>query len=137
MFGKSLWDVDGYRFLAMRIKSDGRKYKVNVQTESIEPTDLHQHRLYTQKPGEWETLLIKWDDFVRTNAGIIVEPQSSMLKEQVRTIGVGLTDRRPGEFSFRISRIWATNELTGSDRDEAAIMGENPIPKDAALNQRA
>merc|ERR1711964_262881 len=51
IFGKSLWDIDPYAFLALRIKSDGRKYFVNIQTESIVPTDLHQHRLYARRPG--------------------------------------------------------------------------------------
>ncbi|KAL9055875.1 MAG: hypothetical protein Q9162_003301 [Coniocarpon cinnabarinum] len=113
LFGKALWDVEHYNYLALRIKSDGRKYKVNIQTESVEFTDLHQHRLYAHAPGEWETVLIKWADFVRTNHGIIVEPQSEMLREKVRTIGIGLTDRVAGPFDFRISRIWATNGLEG------------------------
>lgn len=46
IFGKQLWDVDLYAYLAIQFKSDGRKYFVNVQTESIVPTDIHQHRLY-------------------------------------------------------------------------------------------
>jgi hypothetical protein len=84
IFGKSLWDVDPYAYLALRIKSDGRKYFVNVQTESIVPTDLHQHRLYSRKTGEWETVLIKWNEFVRTNHGVVIEPQTELLR-YVRT----------------------------------------------------
>lgn len=109
IFGKSLWDVDPYTYLALRVKSDGRKYLVNVQTESIVHTDIHQHRLFAQRPGEWETLLIKWNDFVRTNYGTVVEPQLEMLTQKVRTIGIGLTDRVPGPFELAISRVWATN----------------------------
>jgi NADH dehydrogenase [ubiquinone] 1 alpha subcomplex assembly factor 1 len=115
IFGKSLWDIDPYAYLAMRIKSDGRKYFVNVQTESIVPTDIHQHRLYARRPGEWETVLIKWNEFVRTNHGVVVEPQTEMLRQKVRTIGVGLIDRVPGDFELCIERIWATNKLTEQD----------------------
>ncbi|CZR64120.1 probable complex I intermediate-associated protein CIA30 precursor, mitochondrial [Phialocephala subalpina] len=111
IFGKSLWDIDPYAFLALRIKSDGRKYFVNVQTESIVPTDLHQHRLYARRPGEWETVLIKWNEFVRTNHGVVVEPQTELLRQKVRTVGIGLIDRIPGPFELCIERIWATNEL--------------------------
>jgi len=111
IFGKSLWDIDPYTYLAMRIKSDGRKYFVNVQTESIVATDLHQHRLYARRPGEWETVHIKWNEFVRTNHGVVVEPQSEMLRQKVRTVGVGLIDRIPGAFDLCIERIWATNHL--------------------------
>ncbi|MCJ1288115.1 hypothetical protein MMC26_007470 [Xylographa opegraphella] len=109
IFGKSLWDVDPYAYLGLRVKSDGRKYFVNVQTETIVPTDLHQHRLYSRRPGEWETIMIKWSDFVRTNHGVVVEPQMEMLRQKVRTIGIGLIDRIPGPFDLAIGRIWATN----------------------------
>jgi NADH dehydrogenase [ubiquinone] 1 alpha subcomplex assembly factor 1 len=110
IFGKSLWDMDAYAFLALRIKSDGRKYFVNLQTESIVPTDIHQHRLYARRPGEWETVLIKWSEFVRTNHGIVVEPQREMLKQKIRTVGIGLIDRIPGKFDLTIERIYGTNK---------------------------
>ncbi|KAG9231676.1 complex I intermediate-associated protein-like protein CIA30 [Amylocarpus encephaloides] len=115
IFGKALWNVDVYGFLALRIKSDGRKYFVNLQTESIVPTDIHQHRLYARRPGEWETVLIKWGEFVRTNHGVVVEPQREMLKQKVRTLGIGLIDRVPGKFELRIERVWATNFLGKED----------------------
>ncbi|KAF2279553.1 complex I intermediate-associated protein-like protein CIA30 [Westerdykella ornata] len=115
IFGKSLWDVDSYAYLAVHFKSDGRKYFVNVQTESIVPTDIHQHRLYTKTPGEWETLLIKWNEFVRTNHGQVVEPQREMLTQKVRSVGMSVIDRITGPYDLSISRIWATN---GGPEDE-------------------
>ncbi len=118
IFGKSLWDVDPYRYLALQVKSDGRKYYVNIQTESVVYTDIHQHRLYARKPGEWETILIKWRDFVRTNYGQVVEPQTEMLTQKVRTVGIGLTDRVPGPFDLAIQRVWATNGLSESEKEE-------------------
>jgi len=132
VFGKSLWDVDAYAYLALRVKTDARKYKVNVQTESLVYSDLHQHRLYARRPGQWETVLIKWADFVRTNHGMVVEPQSEMLKEKVRTVGVGLTDRLPGPFEMCISRIWATNGLTPEEEDEAGLVTPVYVPKEAS-----
>ena len=109
LFGKSLWDVSLYNYLAIQFKSDGRKYFVNVQTESIVPTDIHQHLLHSKTPGEWETVLIKWSEFVRTNHGQVVEPQREMLTQKVRTVGMSLIDRIPGPFDLSIARVWATN----------------------------
>ena len=120
LFGKSLWDVDPYAMLALRVKSDGRKYFVNVQTESVVHTDLHQHRLYARQPGEWETVVIKWRDFVRTNHGEVVEPQSEMLTQKVRTLGIGLTDRIPGPFDLAVSSIWATNLVEDDEHGNEA-----------------
>jgi NADH dehydrogenase [ubiquinone] 1 alpha subcomplex assembly factor 1 len=127
IFGKSLWNIDPYTYLAMRIKSDGRKYFVNLQTESIVSTDIHQHRLYARRPGEWETVLIKWNDFVRTNHGVVIEPQTELLRQKVRTVGVGLIDRIPGKFDISIERIWATNKLTAEDAAEDERLEEGQL----------
>ncbi|KAH8884307.1 CIA30-domain-containing protein [Thozetella sp. PMI_491] len=127
IFGRSLWDIDPYTYLAVRIKSDGRSYFINVQTDSIVPTDLHQHRLFTKRPGEWETVMVKWNDFVRTNHGFVVEPQTEMLRQKVKSIGFGLTDRVPGPFELCIGRMWATNHLEEADVDETAASHEGEL----------
>lgn len=120
LFGKSLWDLDPYTYLALRVKSDGRKYFVNIQTESIVFEDLHQHRLHTQKPGEWETVLIGLHAFVRTNHGEVIEPQNEMMRQKVRTIGMSLTDRVPGPFDCAIRKVWASVGINDDEmlRDE-------------------
>ena len=105
IFGRSLWDLDPFALLVLRVKSDGRKYFVNLQTESIVPTDIHQHRLHTRKVGEWETVFIDFKSFVRTNHGEVVEPQSEMMRQKTRSIGFSLTDRLPGPFDIAISDI--------------------------------
>lgn len=118
LLGRLFWNIDQYMFLALRVKSDGRKYFVNVQTDSIVETDIHQHRLYTKRhrgangpddPGDWETVMIKWHEFVRTNHGTVVEPQSEMLREKVRSVGIGLIDRVDGPFELGVQGFWATN----------------------------
>ena len=114
IFGKSLWDLDPYAYLALKVRSDGRKYFVNIQTESIVPTDLHQHRLYAQKPGEWETIVVSISEFVRTNHGMVVEPQKDMMKQRIRSVGIGLIDRMPGPFDLSIAEIYATNDAGGA-----------------------
>ena len=111
IWGRALWDLDPYTFLALRVKSDGRKYFVNLQTESVVPTDIHQHRLHTRKVGDWETVFIELKSFVRTNHGEVVEPQSEMMRHKVRSVGLSLTDRLPGPFDIAISRIWVAQDI--------------------------
>ena len=91
---------------------------MNVQTESIVYTDLHQHRLHARKPGEWETVLIEFTSFVRTNHGEVVEPQTEMLRQKVRTVGISLTDRVPGRFALAIGKVWASNGLSDEEMSE-------------------
>lgn len=121
IFGKSLWDLDPYSYLALRVKSDGRRYNVNLQTESIVYEDLHQHRLHTRSPGEWETVFIDLCAFVRTNHGEVVEPQAEMMRQKVRTVGISLTDRVPGPFDLAINKIWASVE----SKDERLLAEED------------
>lgn len=118
LFGELFWNVDSYSYLALRVKSDGRKYFVNIQTDSLVESDIHQHRLLTKNhkgaaspdsPAQWETVLIRLHDFVRTNQGYITEPQSEMLRQKVKSFGIGLIDREPGPFDLSISAMWATN----------------------------
>lgn len=113
LFGKSLWDLDPYAYLALKVRSDGRKYFINIQTESIVPTDIHQHRLYAHTPDEWETVVLNLNEFVRTNHGMVVEPQKDMMRQRIRSIGIGLIDRMPGPFDLSIAEIYATNDSAG------------------------
>lgn len=126
LFGKLLWDIDPYAFLALRIKSDGRKYFVNIQTESIVPTDLHQHLLPSYTPGEWETVTIPFSSFVRTNYGMVVEPQREMMRQKVRSVGIGLIDRVPGPFELCIADVWATNKAPERGVDSGFDVGGEP-----------
>ncbi|RMZ80017.1 hypothetical protein DV738_g3039, partial [Chaetothyriales sp. CBS 135597] len=118
LFGDLYWDIDSYTYLALRVKSDGRRYFVNLKTESLVPSDIHQHRLYTARhrgadgpadPGRWETVLIKIREFVRTSHGAITEPQSEIRKQKIKSVGLGLIDRVPGPFEIAVGAIWATN----------------------------
>ncbi|PHH69976.1 hypothetical protein CDD83_5549 [Cordyceps sp. RAO-2017] len=128
VFGRSVWDVDPYAYLALRVKSDGRAYMLNLQTEAVDAADLHQHRLFAKTPGRWETVLVRWNDFVRTNHGFVVEPQTELLRQKVRTFGIGLTDRVEGPFELCIERVWATNQLA----DDATVLG----PDEGQLRNR-
>jgi NADH dehydrogenase [ubiquinone] 1 alpha subcomplex assembly factor 1 len=175
LFGKLLWELDHYAYFAVRVKSDGRRYTVNVQTDSIIETDIHQHRLYTHHhrlprsssdidaefaesdipaglrdlpppstaPGPtlsytstpnpeatgWETIYIPWQQFVRTNNGYAVAPQTGPMMNKIKSVGIGLTDRVEGPYDLRIHRMWASNGLSPEEvEEEKRICGFVTVP---------
>jgi NADH dehydrogenase [ubiquinone] 1 alpha subcomplex assembly factor 1 len=77
--------------------------------------------LYAKRPGEWETLLINFNDFVRTNFGSVAEPQSEIMRRKVKSVGLSLMDRVPGDFDIRIEKIWATNGLEREEEERKKI----------------
>ncbi|CAK7199434.1 hypothetical protein SEUCBS139899_002114 [Sporothrix eucalyptigena] len=143
VFGRSLWDVDSYAYLALRVRSDGRSYLVNIQTDSmVAPTDLHQHRLFARRPGQWETVVVAWSDFVRTNHGFVVEPQTELLRQKVRSVGLGLTDRVPGPFELCVARLWATNNANEANElfdatSQSTRQAEKEVDEQAAAEAAA
>ncbi|KAL1924600.1 uncharacterized protein VTP21DRAFT_4254 [Calcarisporiella thermophila] len=117
LFGTPCWDTSLFRYLALKVRGDTRKYFVNIQTDGVIQTDLYQHRLFLQKPGEWETVMIPFRDFVLTNQGIVQEQQIEMYRERVKTIGISLIGQ-PGPFSLEIDWIKAMNtENTEGDME--------------------
>ncbi|BCS22935.1 CIA30 family protein [Aspergillus puulaauensis] len=195
LFGRLYWDLDPYTYLALRVKSDGRRYTVNIQTDTIVETDIHQHRLYTRhhhvrdsstlsddylspqtspKAAEsseiaeekypsgippslsdippsstimpsvssvttsgstgWETILLPFNSFVRTNHGLVVEPQTSIIRQRVKSVGIGLTDRVEGPYDLRIHKVWATNGISEPEiEEERRICGTAALPVDEGV----
>ncbi|KAK9432259.1 complex I intermediate-associated protein 30-domain-containing protein [Lipomyces doorenjongii] len=103
---ETYWDLQTLSHLALRVKGDRRKYFVNIQSKTALPTEIHQHRLFLYNPGEWEVAVIPINQFLLTHWGR-VESLQEIEKDKVRTVGIGLLDRRYGPFSLYVDWIKA------------------------------
>jgi NADH dehydrogenase [ubiquinone] 1 alpha subcomplex assembly factor 1 len=72
-------------------------------------------------------------EFVRTNHGMVVEPQSDMMRQKVRSIGIGLIDRVPGPFDLCIADIYATNNSGGKDFNKQPAIDNQDLEGDGLL----
>ncbi|CAH6719175.1 putative complex I intermediate-associated protein 30, mitochondrial [[Candida] jaroonii] len=109
LFNTSFWDWSRFSSLVMRVKGDRRKYLINLQANTPMITDLYQHRLFLNDPGNWETVVIPLDDFVVTNWGVI-QDQSELNKSEIKTFGVGLLDKTYGPFELAIDWVKVMND---------------------------
>ncbi|KAJ3125283.1 hypothetical protein HK098_000408 [Nowakowskiella sp. JEL0407] len=108
LFHRPRFDTEPFRYLAIRARGDNRQWFVNIQTDSLYPTYLWQHRMYFSTPGEWETILIPFRDFVLTAKGYIQTRNMPMYREKVKTVGFSVI-RQPGNFSLELDWIKAVN----------------------------
>lgn len=67
------WDFTPYQAIHLRVANlmPGRKFMLNVQTDTMSRTDLFQHRLFTTPEAKvtpvWQDLFVNLDDLVLTN----------------------------------------------------------------------
>lgn len=89
----------------------------------------------TSGSNGWETVLLPFNSFVRTNHGFVIEPQTSLTRQRVKSIGIGLTDRVEGPFDLRIHKIWATNGISEAEiEEERRICGDYALPLDEGVS---
>ncbi|KAK7207533.1 complex I intermediate-associated protein 30-domain-containing protein [Myxozyma melibiosi] len=103
------WNLSDATHIAMRVKGDRRKYFVNLQSKTALPTEIHQHRLFLYDPGNWEIAVIPFKNFLLTHWGR-VEQHQQIDQAKVKTVGIGLLDRRYGPFSLKVGWIKAITD---------------------------
>ncbi|ODV84930.1 hypothetical protein CANARDRAFT_199592 [[Candida] arabinofermentans NRRL YB-2248] len=114
-FANFWWDFSPYHVLYLRVKNnfESRRFMVNIQTDTMSRTDLYQHRLFIFTPTlgsdnstGWRDVFIQLDDFVLTNRGAVqVQYQGEFEKDRIKSIGISISDGKPGEFSLLIDKI--------------------------------
>ena len=97
-----------------------------------------RHRLVRRHLGERDGRLFycRLTRLFRTNYGYVIEPQTSLMRQRIKSIGIGLTDRVEGPFDLRIHKIWATNGMGEAEHEEEMrICGADALPIDEGVGQ--
>ncbi|KAI8801507.1 complex I intermediate-associated protein 30-domain-containing protein [Cladochytrium replicatum] len=111
LFHRPRLDTTLYRYLAIRARGDSRHWFLNLQADSLYPTHLWQHWIYFKTPGQWETVMIPFQDFVLTANGFVQARQIELDRAKVKTVGFSVV-RQPREFSLEVDWIAALNTST-------------------------
>lgn len=98
------WNLDGSPGLRLRVKGDGKQYKFCIKTDSNFDGVLYQARFQPAK-DEWDTIELRFDDFVPTFRGRLVESAPPLNGADVRTLGFMISDKQSGMFELKIDWI--------------------------------
>lgn len=119
-----------YNALELNCRTDGRIYTVNLKVSSYFPDDLYQALITVDKETQKEhtknkeflTLVLPFQDFVLTSAGLVTESQRALDGGiKLESLGITIMDGEDGPFQFDLTRIRAVNYFDGmilGDDDE-------------------
>ena len=99
-------DLRRYSGLELRIRGDGRRYKINLKTGSRADDILYRAVFETFK-DEWQTLRLSFEEFLPTFRGRVAREARPLDLSRVTSLGLMISDRQAGPFRLEIARIGA------------------------------
>ena len=100
------WDLGERSGIAIRIRGDGRAYKLNLRTDAS--FDGIVYRVpFTTIEGDWQTLLISFEEFQASFRGRAVPEAPPLNPARITSFGVLISDKQEGPFRLEIAWIAA------------------------------
>ena len=104
-----------YEGLAMRVKTDGRVYRLNLHCADHSPDDVYQME-FTTSPGRWDTLILPFAHFRLVSAGRLRQEGYELDPRRVDGMGILLADQKQGPFKLEVQWVKA---IEGYDARQA------------------
>jgi NADH dehydrogenase [ubiquinone] 1 alpha subcomplex assembly factor 1 len=98
--------LDMFFGLAVRVKGDGKRYRLRVRTEDAPEGFAYQARFVTQ-PDNWLTIHLPFNEFEAFFKGNVVSQAPVLQPGDIRQIGLMIADKQPGPFRLEIEWIKA------------------------------
>ncbi len=98
-------DLSAFRGLALRVRGDGRRYKLNVRTDAAFDCVTWQ-AAFRPAPGAWEEVSLPWPAFEPRFRGRPVAA-GALDAARVVTLGLLVSDRQAGPFRLELAWIAA------------------------------
>ncbi|MGE5239856.1 MAG: CIA30 family protein [Chloroflexota bacterium] len=101
-----LYDLGTYEGLMLRVRGDGKRYKLNLRTDERFDGIVYQTRFGTV-PSEWIEVRIPFGDFFPAFRGIRVNDAPPLDTRRIRSFGLLISDRQEGPFRLEIAWLSA------------------------------
>lgn len=98
--------MDEYDGIRVRVKGDGKTYKLRLQTDPRYSRYSYEYAFETID-GEWMDIDLEFSDFVMVYFGRVIQDAPQVSPEDVSTIGFMISDKQEGYFLLEIDKISA------------------------------
>jgi len=94
-------DLSAYTGISLRVKGDGKRYKLNLKTDAEFDSILYQTEFITEKDN-WQIIKVAFSRFVPTYHGVVLSNAPALDTKAVKTFGVLIADKQKGPFRLEI-----------------------------------
>jgi NADH dehydrogenase [ubiquinone] 1 alpha subcomplex assembly factor 1 len=98
--------LDGFRGVAVRVRGDGKRYRLFVRTVDSPEGFSYQSSFVTQA-DTWLTFHLPFSGFEPFNRGIVVPHAPALPWSDIREVGLMIADKQPGSFRLEIEWVKA------------------------------
>lgn len=98
------FDLGGFQGLFLRVRGDGKTYKLSLRTDHFYDGVSYQVSFTTQA-GAWQELRLPFADFTPTHHGVILTTVAPLDPARVKSFGLFIADRQAGPFELDLAWI--------------------------------
>jgi NADH dehydrogenase [ubiquinone] 1 alpha subcomplex assembly factor 1 len=100
------YDLSAYKGIALRIKGDGKSYKLNLKTDADFDSVLYQAEFQTEKE-KWQLIKVPFSKFTPTYHGVVLSDAPKLDAKAIRRFGFLIADKQKGPFQLEVDWIKA------------------------------
>ncbi len=100
------YNLSIYTGIVLRVRGDGKRYKLNLKTDAQFDSILYQAEFTTEKDN-WQIIKLAFASFVPTYHGVVLSNAPGLDTAAVRTFGFLIADKQRGPFRLEIDWIKA------------------------------
>jgi NADH dehydrogenase [ubiquinone] 1 alpha subcomplex assembly factor 1 len=129
-------DLSAFEGLLVRVKGDGQMYSFSVRTDLRIPAGAYYFDFDT-RANEWQTIFMPFDAFKPRSFGRELPAAPALNRNEIRSVGVIISDKQAGRFALTVDRIEAVRENSRASNGDRHELSEDVALRAVALIERA
>ena len=102
----SNYNFSGYNGILIRVKGDGKRYKLSIKNNTFLDSPRYQAAFNTER-GVWSTIRIPFHTMVPTFRGTVLTNDSTVDITRIKSFSLLISDKQEGPFRLEIDWIKA------------------------------